>query len=611
MVTKDQFADHVRSVKVIDSPRPKGQRGALDDLTQERSRTLRKKSLKSLATAQDKENHESVPRLRGSPEKLARQKLHKAEKRNADDGTEYAMTLQNPLEFAPRQSSSVEHSTRPNKKGRHDSGSFERYIPENPRKFSQQSQENCSPPRPRTSRGPTDDSHESPSFTTIFPPTATTLGIKASTGVGDQHRSSSGNLMTEYTYKFNDRVDQEKSQSRWSTSSASTDTTMNGIARKSKFLEGSMNDRSQAIASTWPVGSMTKSVPARESAEDDDTTSEGNHKRPRSFSLFKDKDYTLASGREKTSRPSSYVNANTSSITNNTNRQPSENPSLIHQKSKGQNLGLRSSFSTLNFQGISEKFKIFGSSKAQAKPSNKTAIAPEKEVEAFKALMNERKRKAEAAYAEQFGYKKQRAGDDIAGTKAIHFSRPLTTIHNQSQVPATAAVQRTVSKMPESASTPSPSNPNPAPTASVCPRHASSGTLKKRPSRRDLEKENAELRALLAAELRRHRSAGNFTDVDPAAYENGDFVTLKPGKGMGVVPGKDSPEDIPPLPRLSHTRAESWSTGNNQDTEMKVGHNANEANFAERMKSRPFSTGDEVRIGSAGVVRWDWPEDCF
>ena len=121
-------------------------------------------------------------------------------------------------------------------------------------------------------------------------------------------------------------------------------------------------------------------------------------------------------------------------------------------------------------------------------------------------LLNERKRKAEEAYAEQFGNRKspKTHATDTANRTPL---QPSVASVTNAPTPVTAIRRKPVKDQRGPVlSRKQPVANLKTSVSSRSLRSASAASLRKRPSRKDLESENAELRAMLVKERERNQT---------------------------------------------------------------------------------------------------------
>lgn len=382
-------------------------------------------------------------------------------------------------------------------------------------------------------------------------------------------------------------------------------------ARRSKFNEGSMNDRSTAVSSTWDGNGPRLSEESGDHSADDtdsDATPRASSRTSRdsnsSFDVsdFQPRSTTPATIKNRLSRLGSHF------------KSTSEDPEkAVNEQKKVKRKGLRKSISNWNFHTLGEKMKFFGNS------SHDLGDSPPKKLEDTEiVVLNDRKRKAEEVYAQQFGTKKQKSNDGVpADDKASRTSAQPRTIVKRSTsaqrtlTPSTVRHRREVSP----AATRQPLDP-----AEIL----SDGDIdrRKRPTRRELEKENQHLRAMLH-EKEQQRSASMVRSASKSTIH----LPLKDTHASSVIqpsnPAAPAPRQatagsfvakqqkqhhtrsqgaVPPVPALPTRGALSnLGTGN-------VGNGQN-GNVGSRVRSgQPGShfgaaeTGTIKRIG-AGVSR--------
>jgi hypothetical protein len=378
----------------------------------------------------------------------------------------------------------------------------------------------------------------------------------------------------------------------------SADTATKQATRRSKFVEGSLTERSAAVASSW---------------YDHDSISE--------FSIDSD---TIPRA-SKDTRESGSFESNDSKplpITPATVKRKKlfKLKSSVKSSEDGQEQqvmpkkrGLRKSLSTWNFHNLGDKMKIFGGSTNDLTPKT---IKPEKDKYTSsktpaKDDLDERKRKAEEEYAQQFGLKKQKSNNGIA-----NFSHP-----SQASI---ATKTSSLKRRTPSASfrTPSSSYRN-----RVSPFFASDSSSDldncKRPSREELEKENQQLRKMLrdrpSTQLDAQRSSVHLPLHQEFAGENiprlsqdnfaqGHKMRLSPGKKMG-----QRGEDVPPMPRLSREVFGSLENGRNtkSNVERKGMLPRPVSMILEEEESKDETVGSAKLQMSPVREQWEWPEDVF
>lgn len=350
-------------------------------------------------------------------------------------------------------------------------------------------------------------------------------------------------------------------------------------ARRSRFVEGTMNMRSMGVASTWY----------------NDTKNENDAGRL-SMSPSKDVDFSQVLGDRN--KPLPAVPSPKS-----TKRRRGMFRFGGHKEDEGQEIndrrkGLRSSRSIFNFKlfntdgGESKSEPTDSQTTATPKPAKYSKISKKKalsETEAQTNLLNERKRKAEEAYAEQFGFKKRQKyhAEDSANKPP---TMPSASIAATATTPLTAFKQSKDKSGPPSAA---PHNPKLQGSASSRSLRAVGPALRKRPSRKDLEDENAKLRALLALERERNNSIS--VNGDP----HKDHLVKSPVGGNSAKFG--DLENIPPVPRLPGKGALQLLEGYHLRSRAKIECLSDEQGDGMAGKSR----------GAGMKESFEWPDDVF
>ena len=179
-------------------------------------------------------------------------------------------------------------------------------------------------------------------------------------------------------------------------------------ARISKFLEGSMNGRSEGVSSSWEH--LRERLSTDQPPNDDsDSTPRAAHMSTESFDREDLSEFRPATAGAATFRQ------RLSKLTNPF--RSSEEPSMVTQEVQKQPLqpkkkGLRKSISSWNFHNLGGKVKFFGASASDSLGGSSQAshAGTTEQLD----VLTERKRKAEEAYAEQFGNKKQKTNDGIS-----------------------------------------------------------------------------------------------------------------------------------------------------------------------------------------------------
>lgn len=385
--------------------------------------------------------------------------------------------------------------------------------------------------------------------------------------------------------------------------------------RRSRFLEGSLNERSAAVASSW-----FDHDPLSEDIYDSDATSRASKdmRESSSFESIENKPLPITPATVKRKK---LFKLKSSSIKSSEEvgqaKEPQENP---------RRKGLRKSMSTWNFN-IGDKMKIFGTSTNDLtpkapRPSKEQKPAKTPARDPVKDVLDERKRKAEELYSQQFVLKKQKSNFGIANT--------------------THSTDALVPTKPSSMKRRTPSSSSRTSPASYRNRHASFNTSQsfasdhsasdientKRPSRKELEKENQQLRTILRqsaiTNFDAHRSSVHLPLDEGASHETnprlsqddfaqGHKLRISPGKRMGR-----RGEDVPPVPKLSREVLGS----------LENGWRARPTIDGNRLLPRSVSMileeeeGREINDVDAGKLQmqmqmspvreqWDWPDDVF
>ena len=361
--------------------------------------------------------------------------------------------------------------------------------------------------------------------------------------------------------------------------------------RRSKFLEGSMNDRSVGVASSWYHDNTSGSdgfdeshaSPAGDIDTDSDATPRASKPLPPTPTPGTTKKSIFRFGVGRHSEESA--------------RTVEEVPKIPKERKS-----LRKSISVWNLHALGEK--IFGGStndaaseisvdtitdkRGRVQKDKKTSTAADVDI------VNERKRKAEEAYAQQFGTKKHKS--NLGQSTPVAVPRNKTTVDEKRPRTPILLRRRRDQRTP-----------------SDHKRAAEALDSQKRPSRRDLEKENRELRTRLRESQSMTFSrpvALSSTELAPKGQESlirGPMVMLSPGKKQGR-----RGEDIPPVPKLPEQ-------GILAEMQNRSGRLRPETSIE---KENPV-TFETIEEGEEGVEmgrserevsmpgQWEWPEDVF
>jgi hypothetical protein len=336
------------------------------------------------------------------------------------------------------------------------------------------------------------------------------------------------------------------------TAGLSTSTSHTG--RPSKFIEGSMNERSFSIASSWFQEGLS------------------------------DSDKPLPP-----TPPTKHVTFSCAPVRESLEEQEqvTELPTTHKRKERK---GLRRSISNFNFHSLSEKMKIFSGQSYEVAAAEAAEKKKAQKLDSGVEILNERKRKADEAYAAQFGFKKQKftiSSTSCVPGPAAPSPNVGSTHHAQSQH-NTHTSFRALRPSPSIASMRSPG-------------------LRKKKSRRELENENAELRARLVAQQDQqllHHPAGAGGSSEN--FVRGKVVMVSPGVGRGKLG-----EDVPPVPALP-TGMDGLGMGRGVLRLLENGTGS--GNGKGEGKVAGFGEDGKVRKqteAQMGRKSFEWPEDVF
>jgi hypothetical protein len=361
--------------------------------------------------------------------------------------------------------------------------------------------------------------------------------------------------------------------------------------RPSKFMEGSMNTRSVGVSSTWDEHGDRLSLDL--GSEDSDATPKAARPSVDSISSsdlsdFRPQGTTSATIRQRLSKFASSLKPVAEA----------EKTDLTDHKTPKRR-GLRKSISTWSMH------KLFGASGSDADSSDSAKVQQ-------LDTLNERKRKAEEAYEQQFGTKKQKANNGatvhdphatIRGPQRT-LKKKLSTSQTSTIIPATKRRRG-----------PATSTAMPADPAEVSEEDGDMDH-RKRPSRRELEKENHQLRALL-----REQQAQARANLQVAASRSSFHLPLEansqPGKqGKAPATRKSTRShmmaDIPPVPPLPGRGALTNLTNTNTNVYSPPADTGTMKRIRGMTSpSRSQQEDTENNVPAQARNSWNWPDDVF
>lgn len=395
--------------------------------------------------------------------------------------------------------------------------------------------------------------------------------------------------------------------------------------RTSKFIEGSMNERSFPIASSWP-----------------------------SDVLLADSDKPLP----PTPRTKHVTFDSTPIREPLVNNQPADVPTTTTTsttKRKDRKF-LRRSMSNFNLHSISEKMKIFGGSShdvaatACLEPSvEKKKLHKSDHLGTGIDVLTDRKRKADEAYAAQFGFKKPKfvaaaaancnsgtgtapspnVGGGGGGGGGSHQTQTTTqqqgrNVEHHPSPHSTSGKNKTL--LHRSARRSAATNPTTTTTATTT---STPRALRHKKSRRELERENAELRARLSAPQNSHPHHHHHPHQAPGPAKAATVSSAGNGSSRGDLGREEEEEEesVPPVPPIpgrgvlsvleNATSIKRGSGGSfAQRQGIMDGRTEKEKEKTKRMSGSHHvvtgSMGAGVGVGiGIGKKSFEWPEDVF
>ncbi|KIW87569.1 uncharacterized protein Z519_11893 [Cladophialophora bantiana CBS 173.52] len=304
-------------------------------------------------------------------------------------------------------------------------------------------------------------------------------------------------------------------------------------ARASKFAEGSMNTRSAGVSSTWHEHISVTSYSGTESDDDPIPRASPQHSSI-DVDEFKPEAVIAPTLKQRLFKFGTKARAK-----ENTTRVE------VERISKKKN-GLRKSISLWNLHSDKKKTADWPDS-----PEKKTS-APSHNSDLD--LLNDRKRRAEEAYAQQFGIKRRKSNVGLAATTGEEISEDTV---------ATTRV-RSKSKPPPNSSRRSSQTSS---TTIVADSEWTDGHIdldhQKRPTRRELEKENQQLRALLRqkqAEVRLRANTPQPPSPSHTQHPQTPGIAREddaspPKRSAKKQSRKQSGAEVPPVPPLPERAA--------------------------------------------------------
>jgi hypothetical protein len=385
-------------------------------------------------------------------------------------------------------------------------------------------------------------------------------------------------------------------------------------ARKSRFIEGSMNARSAGVSSIW--NSSQENFYSQSQSEDEEFDAT-----PKASRISTD---SLSSSDLNDFRPATATPATLKQRLVKLAHGLRSNEPLSTEQSQGtkppKRKGLRKSMSTWSFH-FGDKVRFFGSQAGdQTNESGNEQLA----------RLDDRKRKAEEAYAEQFGTKKQKANDgfQVDDRNATIRATPRTL---KKRSVSAGRTPTTCHRRDGSTSTAVP------PTDPVDLGDADGLDYYKRTSRRELEKENQQLRALLretqaqigaAQKVSASKSTVHLPIAEDAHDTAADTAhaprtrrsrSQTPRAGIPPVPplpsravlanmdnGKSAPKP-PPHKKLPKPPMHKEVTKSNwQDT-----GSVKRVTRSTKALAASDNRKENVSPEKTSQQQWDWPEDVF
>jgi hypothetical protein len=260
--------------------------------------------------------------------------------------------------------------------------------------------------------------------------------------------------------------------------------------------------------------------------------------------------------------------------------------------------GLRKSMSLWNLHGVGEKKKAHDASTDDPLPEipKPHQLHPSSIQDSDLVVLNDRKRRAEEAYAQQFSTKRRKSagGEQSATVDGSTSERPPAIPNAQSGSTNAGFTASSRKRIPRSSSIVINTDSDVSDNHGDIDHH-------KRPSRRELEKENQQLRAMLNQQQTQKRRASTSTGIVRSASASLSQKQAKePQPTSDNSPSRSSTHDespeskspsralppVPPIPErvalrsLSNGKNQPKNKTNSSDNSVKSANGANSASSA-------------------------------
>ena len=356
--------------------------------------------------------------------------------------------------------------------------------------------------RPQEEQRPVLQPSKDPRAIRIFGPSA------QSVGVDDRPKTSRGPIPGQSSFPGENEADAVQEEQMSPT-------------RPSKFAEGSMNQRSAGVSSTWNEHGSLISCSGTEASDDDSTPRASPQRSSIDINEFNPAPAAAPTFTQRLFKfGGSKVKVNEITSKHVEDAQPAK-------KKKG----LRKSISMWNVKG--DKKKTVPESTSPQKNPAASSHASDLEV------LNDRKRRAEEAYAQQFGTKRRKSLTGLVTIPDDQLSEqpPTTTQDRPHARTASNSGRRRLSWS---------SSITAGTDFEVFDGH-SEIDQQKRPSRRELEKENQQLRTMLRQQ-----------QEDARLRANTPLSSAPSSRPLPQTPGNNAPTEHPP--RRSSARNQKKAT---------------------------------------------------
>ncbi|KAJ9636512.1 hypothetical protein H2204_005345 [Knufia peltigerae] len=367
-------------------------------------------------------------------------------------------------------------------------------------------------------------------------------------------------------------------------------------SRNSKFAEGSMSNRSAGISSTWHKHGSISSL---SDVSDHELTPRASPQRSSvDVDEFKPPAVTPSTLKQRLFKIGSTFKPNERAG-------KIEDPLPREKKKKG----LRKSISMWNLSHLGDKKKAREADlDHDPAPQTATSTVP---APGDKNVLNERKRRAEEAYVQQFGSKRRKStGAQIPLPELAIPPRPLPVPELPTKAP------RGPRRKPSVSSSAIATDSELSDDTSCIDHH-------KRPTRRELEKENQHLRAMLKQQHVRRKSDGAGVNAPVPACISLDELANDdetPKMRSAITSGsKEKPPPVPPVPdrvalrNLSNVRNQpkNKTSSANSTSSIAISNDKTKTREQDNIERRPLTDTNTMGLPRPFSIIFEEDEEAI